>query len=512
MTNQVKVLLFVFCSIICSNYRLFHTSESSSTNDSNTVASIKRQRRHNVRKILLVLAYIIDSAAGLVFFCMTMIGNNSIFQEQIMVGFLIFTYSIPVPLAHLFSEVRVRNIIIEKGWYLGLKSIFQTTEEIRKENVEFQQLRIDASGKKKNGLKKKSENMNNRNNMDPNNECTDDLRSADNEKDLKRLKNIEPQFDSSENDELLAHIPRRQDGVDVELNLDLYKEKVEFDDIAGASSCLSMPRADYMEEAITPLYDLEQTINGTSSLYLINQSTTNLLNNAQSYTERDRSHPLVSIDTTKIVSEFPEDSLKVGASTSHDKSINRSTINLLSNAQNYTEKDGDMISHPLICNDTTKIESEFPEDSSKVMKILVDENFKMFSRSYILHKVLKLLNGDTKETLYQKHYEFICVLEGYPTKQGNGKSLPNFIIPLINAWYFTRKGNIEEAREHSILNPDGADNMGGHENKLDSTGKERIRMIQGMLLHKNNTSEYQKYLEELYKFEQNHEDENIFGW
>ena len=77
-----------------------------------------------------------------------------------MVGFLIFTYSIPVPLAHLFSEVRVRNIIIEKGWYLGLKSIFQTTEEIRKENVEFQQLRIDASGKKKDGLKKKSENIN----------------------------------------------------------------------------------------------------------------------------------------------------------------------------------------------------------------------------------------------------------------------------------------------------------------------------------------------------------------
>ena len=37
-------------------------------------------------------------------------------------------------------------------------------------------------------------------------------------------------------------------------------------------------------------------------------------------------------------------------------------------------------------------------------------------------------------------------------------------------------------------------------------------MIQGMLHHKNNTSEYQKYLEELYKFEQNHEDENIFGW
>ena len=515
MINHLRVLSFVFYSIICSNYRLFHTSECSSTNDSNKVASIKRQRRHNVRKIILVLAYIIDSAAGLAFFCMTMIGNNSIFQEQIMVGFLIFTYSIPVPLAHLFSEVRVRTIIIEKGWYLGLKSIFQTTEEIRKENVEFQQLRIDASGKKKKRFKKRSENTNNRNNMDPNNECTDNLRSSDNEKDLKRLKNIEPQCDPSENDKFLAHIPHCQDDLDIELSLHLHKENVEVDHISGASSCLSLPRADYMEEAMTPLYDLEQTINGTSRLHLVNQGTTNVLNNVQNYTERDGdmiSHPCISIDTTNIVSEFPEDSSKVKLSTSSDHSINRSTINLLSNAQNYTEKDGDMISHPLICNDTTKIESEFPEDSSKVMKILVDENFKMFSRSYILHKVLKLLNGDTKETLYQKHYEFICVLEGYPTRQGNGKSLPNFIIPLINAWYFTRKGNIEEGREHSIPNPDGADNVGEEENNLDKTCKERIRIIQGMLLHKNNISEYQKYLEELYKFEQNHEDENIFGW
>ena len=470
----------------------------------------------------------IDSAAGLAFFCMTMIGNNSIFQEQIMVAFLIFTYSIPVPLAHLFSEVRVRNIIVEKGWCLGLKSIFQTTEEIRRENVEYQQLRIDASGRKKNGLKKKSENINNINNrinMESNNDCTDNMRSADNEIDLKRLKIIEPQCDTSENDKFLAHIPHHQDHV-VELNLDLHKEKVEFDEISGASSCFSMPTADYMEDAMASLCDLEETIVGTSSFHLkrtmsasrgqsINRCTINILSNAQNYTEKDIdmiSHPAICNDTTKIVSEFPEDSLKVKISISRDHSSNRSTINRLSNAQNYTEKDGDMILHPLIYNDTTKIKSEFPQDWSKVMKILADENFKMFSRSYILHKILKLLNGDTTETLYQKHYEFICVLEGYPTKQGNGKSFPNFIIPLINAWYFTSKGNIEKGLEFSILTPDNADNVGGQENNLDKTCKERIRIIQGMLLHQNKILEYKKYLEQLYIFEQNHEDENIFGW
>ena len=62
-----------------------------------------------------------------------------------MVSFVVFAYAIPVPLAHLFSEVRVRNIIIEKGWYPGLKSIFQTSEAIRKENIEYLKSRIGTS-------------------------------------------------------------------------------------------------------------------------------------------------------------------------------------------------------------------------------------------------------------------------------------------------------------------------------------------------------------------------------
>ena len=62
-----------------------------------------------------------------------------------MVSFVVFAYAIPVPLAHLFSEVRVRNIIIEKGWYPGLKSIFQTSEAIRNENIEYLKSRIGTS-------------------------------------------------------------------------------------------------------------------------------------------------------------------------------------------------------------------------------------------------------------------------------------------------------------------------------------------------------------------------------
>ena len=66
-------------------------------------------------------------------------------QERILAAIGFFTYSIPVPLAHLLSEVRVRDTIIEKGWYPGLKSIFQTSEAIRNENIEYLKSRIGTS-------------------------------------------------------------------------------------------------------------------------------------------------------------------------------------------------------------------------------------------------------------------------------------------------------------------------------------------------------------------------------
>ena len=56
-------------------------------------------------------------------------------QERILAAIGFFTYSIPVPLAHLSSEVRVRDTIIENGWYLGLKSIFQTTKAIISDRI-----------------------------------------------------------------------------------------------------------------------------------------------------------------------------------------------------------------------------------------------------------------------------------------------------------------------------------------------------------------------------------------
>ena len=141
-------MLLPASNIFHCRFRLFNTSEISATNDLNDVSKAKRKRRHDIRKILLVLAYLIDFSAGVSFFCITTVANKSMLQERILAAIGFFTYSIPVPLAHLLSEVRVRDTIIQNGWYLGLKSIFQTSKAIRNENIEFQQLRIRTSAKR----------------------------------------------------------------------------------------------------------------------------------------------------------------------------------------------------------------------------------------------------------------------------------------------------------------------------------------------------------------------------
>ena len=42
-----------------------------------------------------------------------------------------FVYGVPIPLAYLLNETRVRNIIIQNGWLEGVKSIFHSSERLK---------------------------------------------------------------------------------------------------------------------------------------------------------------------------------------------------------------------------------------------------------------------------------------------------------------------------------------------------------------------------------------------
>ena len=88
----------------------------------------KRMRRHRVRKILIVLDYIIDSVTGVFILLLLFIGENkvsySLLFQRILFCFGNFAYGILTPIAHLLNESRVRNIIVKDGWFNGFISIF----------------------------------------------------------------------------------------------------------------------------------------------------------------------------------------------------------------------------------------------------------------------------------------------------------------------------------------------------------------------------------------------------
>jgi polynucleotide 5'-kinase involved in rRNA processing len=60
-------------------------------------------------------------------------------------------YSVPIPMSYLLNEKRVKDIIIQDGWIKGIKSIFYSTEKIRKlEANRFLYLKDEKRNKKKN--------------------------------------------------------------------------------------------------------------------------------------------------------------------------------------------------------------------------------------------------------------------------------------------------------------------------------------------------------------------------
>ena len=226
-------------------------------------------------------------------FCITTVGNKSILQERILVDLGFITYAIPVPLAHLLSEARVRNTIIEKGWYIGLKSIFQTSETIRNENVEFQKLRKGKPVRSTNVLEIKSINTKHRDTLHSDNEVNHaTYNDAERILEPRMLLNTAPSsignndiFSSNElkedhTDRALSPLVHWSSDGDVESSLDINYEDDgtrnvddrdfdincngdEFGYIDDSITLYSENEASayYTDEVMTPLGDFEERIN-----------------------------------------------------------------------------------------------------------------------------------------------------------------------------------------------------------------------------------------------------------
>ena len=93
-------------------------------------ANVKRRRRHQLRKVLLILDYVAECTGCLFIFFVYFVGGEFLLQH-ILLSVGMFMYGVPIPIAYLLNETRVRNIIINKGWIEGFKAIFHSDEKIK---------------------------------------------------------------------------------------------------------------------------------------------------------------------------------------------------------------------------------------------------------------------------------------------------------------------------------------------------------------------------------------------
>ena len=427
-------------------------------------------------------------------------------QERILVDLGFFTYAIPVPLAHLLSGVRVRTTIIEKGWYVGLKSIFQTPETIRNENVEFQKLRKGKPVRSTNVLEMKSINTKHRDALHIDNDVNHaTYNDADRYLESRMLQNTSPL--PIDNHDILSSNELKEYHTDRALNV-----IVHWSNNGDVESRVDI---NYEDDGTPNVDDRDFDINciGDEFRYIDDSITIDSENEVSAYYTDEVMSPLGGFEEQINGSVCFDQPLETKDLDLNDHSSVTANVSIIVQQNDKADyKTNDTLLCPLTSDDIGKIKVAFAVHSEEVMKTLADENFAMFSRAYILRRTLTLLYDGATETLYRKHFVFICVLGGYPMLTSDNVSLPNFIVPLINAWYKAGQEKVIIQNETFLLLEENTELSARRSTVCDQKRNERKRILSLMLFDKNNIKNSKIHLKELYDFEQNQEMENVDEW
>ena len=447
-------------------FRLHRRSEINLLNVTKQDTKIRRTRRHQLRKVLIALDYVVECLGSTLIFVVIFIADESLLQQHVLLTFGSFVYGVPIPFAYLLNETRVRNIIINTGWIEGLKSIFYSPEKIK----ELERKRIvnylhpqatplhqcDDLVKVSNG------------NIMSKIKSTDDLRENDlntgrSENELLLYNNMQETFELSY---LPTYNPKKDGHSTPEHSTDYNKENAN----PTIAHCTIENNA-FEDESSGSLGETPKDVK-----YSMNES----------------------------------DRMKGGIDSDSDDSI---IVPLYSNLDEI--KVVDVEPKFLMCKDTSFIEVAFSEQSNIILDLLSDKKFRSFSRTYVLRNILKLLTRNkTKESDYRKYFEHLCCLESFPQAQNDTDAKLNFIISLINAWYLskhkinlkhkTSENDFQKKNKQTVIDV----SVPNKERIID-----RIRIINLMLESIFCDEQYNMYLKELYELEdEQDEEELVYGW
>ena len=450
-------------------FRLHENAESNSLKSKQESAVNMRKKRHNIRKILLTLDYGVECIGCVLISLVFFVGDQFLLQRTLLsVG--AFVYGIPIPIAYLLNESRIRNIVLTKGWIKAFLSIFHSSRKVKR-------------------IKRKTMFIS----LHP----RDDMNHA---RAPEILEGRVPRFSVLQNKLKNQKCKAKKAITTFQSNNDNINQMM-----SCQNECI------HTEEHASKGRDLERGTMQSSKKYDIIQKDIVV------HYEAPPSAVHMAMIHHKIEEDVSSPSKNENYIRVHRKQ--KSTLNLTGSKvleSSYDigneKENGDGLSDQ---DQQLIIKSSFSDDyKDKILEILFKEEFKVFSRSYVLKHLLCNLNGNLHKSDFLKYFNYLCHLEEFPQKDGDRETNLNLIISLVNAWHLCKI----DARWNSMLadsTPAKQDRQISSPNvhPLEQRTLERKRICELMLLNVSLDIEYVKYLKELCDMEESDNvDEGVVFW
>ena len=102
--------------------RLHRNGERNILNERTENAKMRRRRRHQIRKVLLALDYVVEFLGCLVVYFSTLVLSvlgGQLLLQHILLSVAMFVYAVPIPLAYLLNETFCLVTLYNKPIFQG---------------------------------------------------------------------------------------------------------------------------------------------------------------------------------------------------------------------------------------------------------------------------------------------------------------------------------------------------------------------------------------------------------
>ena len=440
-------------------------SRNVSTCQRSEITEVKN-RRHNLRKVLLTLDYIVEFVGSVFVALVYFFGDQLLVQHILLtVGWLI--YGIAIPLTHLLNETRVRDVILSHGWTQGFKSIFYSSKKIKE---------------------------------------------IERKKRLNTL-NLE-RFPLPSDNHLSRLAPFKQ----LDDDIDLLKENSSIeccsDEAQGLIQVLNSSRDTSKKSSSNNLRDDSTIVSNCEGCTCTKSTDYNVVNvNAivHCLVEPKLNEGNEELNQSKDYSNESTGKLQgLSVYHCHGAEDNTNVIKMTASAQRNTAictaMDKSNVSNPK--EPLTK--DMLPNDTETMIRIFDNTELKLFSRSYILSRMLHELHKYENESNYTKYFRFLCSFENYPKNDRATDKAVDLRLSLFNSWCLSKKRVPSNFRINEIQLFEGKKHITAKKNTgVSGRYYKRKQTIKLLIKNVSLDDQFANHLEKLYECENNQDNDIV---